>query len=95
MNKKGSPALIVIIIFLAAIVLIFLIVNISDRDCSKDSECPENSYCGSDYQCHQFPDRIVVKESSGLLGPSIVVAVALIIAALIVRLRNTPRKKEE
>ena len=83
MNKKGN-AVAIIAIVLAFIILIMFLVNIGGRECKNNRDCTENSYCGTDYECHQFPSQVVVKESS-YIPAAIIIGVALIVAAWIFR----------
>ncbi len=84
MNRKGNAAVIAVII-LAVLLLLVWLMSVASRECSSTKDCPDHSYCGVDYECHSFPEQIIIKEPSGLLLPSLIVAVGLIIAALIMR----------
>ena len=82
MNKKGSFALAAVAIILALVVLGVFLVNIAMRDCNSNKDCSDNAYCGSDYECHEYPKQIVAKESN-YLSAAIVVGVSLILAAYV------------
>ncbi len=84
MNKKGSLALAIVAIILALIILAVYLVNVSQRECNSNRDCPGNAYCGNDYDCHAFPEQIVVKENN-LVPAAIIIGTALIIASYIFR----------
>ena len=84
MNKTGSAVLITVIVILALVLLIIGLVNVSGRECNKNSECGTDSYCGSDYSCHSYPERVIVKENS-FVAAAIILGIALIVAAYIFR----------
>lgn len=83
MNKKGSVVLVIVIIVLAIVILGMFLVDVAQRDCSSNRECPQNAYCGADYECHEFPNQVVVKESN--LFPALILGVSLVVAAYIFR----------
>ncbi len=88
-HKKGSAAIAIIAIILAIIILAVYLVGIAQRDCNSNKDCSENAYCGTDYECHEFPQQIVVKEAN-YLPASIIFGISLIIAAYIYRGRKIP-----
>jgi len=81
MNKKGIAPIIVIVI-LCVIILIFYVMDVSQRECNSNKDCSKNSYCGADNACHEFPKQIVVTEHNYIL-PAIILSIALIVAAYI------------
>lgn len=92
-------------IFLTVLVLVFLVwlTQYSARACHSNVDCGDNAYCGSDFACHQYPvqkivERQVVQASPGVVNdlvvPSLVIGLAIIISALVVRWRNTPHQPE-
>lgn len=93
-NKKGSTALALIAIILAIIILAVYLVGIAQRDCNSNKDCPENAYCGTDYECHDFPQQILVKEAN-YLPASIIFGISLILAAYIYRGGKIPFVKKK
>ncbi len=79
-----------IILVLCLIILIVYVMDVSQRECKTNKDCSKNSYCGSDYECHQFPKEIVVKEYD-FLFPSIILGIALIISAYIFKGGRIPK----
>jgi hypothetical protein len=84
MNKRGSAGYVVAIIALVAIIMVGLIMDFSSKGCSNNKDCQENSYCGSDNECHQYPDKIIVKQSDNFPA-ALTLAVGIILAALILK----------
>lgn len=82
LNKKADGAVIVLIIILIILVLGWW-YNISQRECDDNNDCDDNYYCGSDFECHEIP--IVTEVKNGLLLPSIIIGIAIIIGAVILR----------
>ena len=85
MNKKAVAPLVMILVL---IILGFVILNFATRDCSKNTDCTDDSYCGSDYECHKYPDKVLVKKNN-LVTPALILGISLIIAAHIYRRKKT------
>ncbi len=87
MNKKADGGLTAVVIILIIIVFFGWLVNVGGRECRSNSECKEDYYCGSDFSCHKFP--IIEKESvvieRNYTAPAIILGVALIITAIILK----------
>ncbi len=99
-SSRKSEAATTILIVLIAVFFIGWIFNISQRECRTNKDCGSESYCGSDFACHQYPtiQKTIVQYS--LLAPSIIIAIAIIIVALIfnwdrLKAREEPRQMEE
>ena len=90
-NKKSEAITLILIIVIIAAFLGWLI-NFTSRECRSNSQCPEDNYCGSDFSCHQIP--IIEKTAVGnsLLMPSIILGIAIIAAALILKSEKLPFK---
>lgn len=84
MNQKGSAALAVVAVVLAFVILAMFLTNIAQRECKNNRDCADNSYCGTDYECHEFPRQVVVKESN-YIWAALIMGVSLIVAAYIFR----------
>ena len=94
MNKKASIALVAVIVILALVILVIFLTNIASRECKNNRDCAENNYCGTDYECHEFPSQVVVKESN-YVPTAIIIGVALIAAAYIFRRQKLPFGEKE
>jgi len=94
MQKKANLGLIAIVIVLGLVILTITLINFYNRECSKNSDCSQSAYCGSDYKCHEFPKEIIVKENSYILA-STILGVAMIIAAYILKGGRLPFRKKD
>ncbi len=94
MNHKGE-AISITTIILVVVILAIILINVGGRECSKNKDCAENNYCGSDYACHPYPSEVVVKENN-FLWSAVILGVSLILAAYIFRGGKIPHlpKKE-
>ena len=83
-NKKAEGITSILIIIVIALFFGWLI-NVSQRECRTNKNCSSESYCGSDFSCHQYPtiQKTVVQYS--LFWPAVVIGIAVIIAAFIFR----------
>lgn len=91
-------------IFALVIILIFIVwlAQYSARGCHTNADCGDNSYCGSDFACHQYPvqkivERQVIEASgagNGLVLPALIIGAAIVIAAWLVRWRNEPHRPD-
>ena len=92
MNKKGSAALAIVAVILALVILGVFLISIAQRECNSNRDCPGNAYCGTDYECHNFPEQIVVKENN-FIPAAIIVGTSLIISAYIFRKGKVKKEK--
>ena len=74
-------------LFLIVILVFFVgwLVEINQRECRTNKDCGLSSYCGSDFACHEFP---VVQQNIvqyNFLLPSIILGIAILLAAWIYR----------
>ncbi len=94
MNKKGYAGLIAVIIIIILICLIWSLVVFNSRECNSNKDCDDESYCGSDFNCHKIPviEKTVVKRS--FTGPTLIIAITLIILAVIFRWEKMFGKRE-
>ena len=85
MNKKADGGFSLIITVVAIFLVVWWLVSVSQRECNKNSECNSESYCGSDFACHQYPNIQKTVIQYNFFLPSVIVAIALILAAFILR----------
>jgi|SRR3989338_9767700 len=91
MDKKGSIGFIAVI--LVIILLGLFLVNLASRECNKNADCSDDSYCGSDNECHQYPEQVIVKDSNYII-PSLILGAAIIIAAWIFKRKDGKEKSK-
>ncbi len=84
MNKKGSLGLIIVIVILSLVILSVYLVGVATRGCNSNKDCAKSAYCGTDYECHDFPKEIIVKENN-FVPASVILSIGLITSALIFR----------
>lgn len=58
------------------------------KECTENSDCPSLSYCGSDFECHTFPNISQNVESADWTTPAIILGLAIILAALILKAKS-------
>ena len=92
--KKAVEMITVTVV--AIIILAFLmglLIDITPKECRTNPDCGSDSYCGSDFKCHQIPviEKTVVKNN--LIIPSIIIGIAIIIAAIILKSEKIPFHK--
>ena len=81
--KKSEAGLTLIIIIIIILVFLGWVVNLSQRECKSNRDCSSESYCGSDFSCHTYPTIQKTVVQYNFFAPSIFIAIAIIIAAII------------
>jgi len=91
--RRAEAGLVIIVILLIAFIFIGWLISLGQRECKSNRDCSSDSYCGSDFACHEHPSiqKTVVKYS--LIGPSLIVGIAIIIAAIILRWKRLNSKE--
>ena len=92
-NKRADAVIITLLILSAAIFVIFWIIDFSSKECRSNANCNDGFYCGSDFACHQIPviEKTLVKNN--LIIPSIIIGIAIVIAAIVLKLEKIPFRK--
>ncbi|MFH1850024.1 MAG: Ada metal-binding domain-containing protein [archaeon] len=96
-GKKGY----VLPLVLVLIVIVFFawLILVNSRECTSDADCGADSYCSVDYSCHKIPviERTVVTEQNvySLRFPSIVIALGIIAAAIVLKKRRPEQKQQK
>jgi hypothetical protein len=86
MNRKGIGAVGVVLIVLLGLFVYWLVTTgLDDPQCERDSDCGPGFYCGSDLSCHEFKIIEQTTIEMDLLGPSLVIGLAILAAAVILR----------
>ena len=85
MNTKGEVVTFLAVVLAVGLVLaiVYGLVQEGSKECRHDSDCKENSYCGSDFKCHQMP--LATGNQYDFKWPAIIIGASLIIAAWIFR----------
>lgn len=99
MFKKADGGLTAIVIIIIIIVFLGWLVNVANRECNKNSDCAKDEYCGVDYGCHEIPvitkTETPVQRTYNFIGPSVIIGIALIITAIILRWDKIKPKKQK
>ena len=83
MNKKGA-ALGIVAVLLALILLAIFLVGLALRECNSNKDCSDNAYCGSDYECHEYPNNTVVQKNN-FVPAALILGVSLVLAMYLYR----------
>ncbi len=96
MNKKADGGLTAIVIIIIIIVFLGWLVNLGGRECSSNKDCREDSYCGSDFNCHEIPiiERTTTVTKRSPTAPILIISITLIILAVIFRWEKMFGKRE-
>ncbi|MBS3132330.1 hypothetical protein J4212_07910 [Candidatus Woesearchaeota archaeon] len=60
-------------------------MNLGQRECSSNESCGKGYYCGSDFSCHEMPTIEKTVVQNNLIVPSIIIGIAIIIAAFVMK----------
>jgi len=83
-NKRAEIVSIILILIVITTALGWLI-NLGSRECRSNTQCPSDNYCGSDFSCHKIPTIEKTSVKNNLIVPSIIIGLAIIIAAIVLR----------
>ncbi len=91
--RKAEAGLTIILVLVIVFVFLGWLFNVSQRECKSNKDCSSESYCGSDFSCHPYPNiqKTVVQDS--FVWPSVIIGIAIIIAAIILKWNNLKSKK--
>ncbi|MBI1936274.1 hypothetical protein HYS31_07595 [Candidatus Woesearchaeota archaeon] len=84
-GRKSEAGLVIVLVLAIAAFFIGWLVNLSQRECRGNNDCSSSSYCGSDFSCHEFPLIQQTISQYSLVAPAIILAIAIIAAAVILR----------
>ena len=92
MNKKAVAWMPIAVVVLCCLVLFIFLIDVAQRECNSNKDCPKTAYCGNDNACHPYPDEIVVKENN-YIPASIILGLSIILAAYILKGGKFPKYK--
>ncbi|MBI4452214.1 hypothetical protein HY637_02185 [Candidatus Woesearchaeota archaeon] len=84
-SNKADAGLTILLVVIIAIFFIWWLININQRECRSNKDCDSESYCGSDFSCHQYPNIQKTVVEYNLVIPSLIIGVAIIAAAVIIK----------
>ena len=82
MGDKSNLVLIIVVIAVSIFLVGNFFLNQASKECKNNKGCSEDSYCGSDFTCHQYPEEIIV-EKNNYVWPAIILGVSLITTAFL------------
>ncbi|MEK6983887.1 MAG: hypothetical protein AABX33_04905 [Nanoarchaeota archaeon] len=94
-NKKSDIGIGVVFLIVILILFIGWLYNINQRECMSNRDCSSEAYCGSDFSCHQFPTKQNSDAQDSLLLPSIIIGLAIIVAAVIFKRDKIVSREEK
>lgn len=92
-NKKSEAGLVVILVFIIVLFFFGWLINIGQRECKTNKDCSSESYCGSDFACHQYPNIQKTVVQYNLFWPAVIIGIAIVIAAVIFKGVNLRREE--
>ena len=84
-HKKSEAGLVIILAIIIIVFFLGWLININQRECRVNKDCGSESYCGSDFSCHAYPTIQKTVVQYNFLIPSIIIGIAILIAAVILR----------
>ncbi len=91
-SKKAAGPVIIALLVIVIVLLVYIVSSRVQRECTKDTDCGDEHYCGSDFKCHE--QKIIEKteiHNYNLLVPSIILALGIILAAIVLRSKRLER----
>ncbi len=94
-KRKADGGLTIILIVVIVMVFLGWLVNLSQRECKSNKDCNSESYCGSDFSCHSYPTIQKTVVQYNFVWPSVIIGIAIVIAAIIFRWKNIRPRKDQ
>jgi len=93
-NNKRAEAVTLILVIVIVAVFVGWLIDFNSKECRSNANCNDGFYCGSDFACHQIPviEKTLVKNN--LVFPSIIIGIAIVIAAIVLKLEKIPFRKK-
>ena len=93
-NKRAEALTAAVLITLIIAVFLGWLINFNSKECRSNSQFQSGYYCGSDFSCHEMPVIERTLRENNLLVPSIIMGVAIVAAAFILRAKNSSRNNK-
>mgnify|MGYP001593632376 CR=1 FL=1 len=93
-NKRAEALTAAVLITVIIAVFFGWLISFNSKECRSNSQCQSGYYCGSDFSCHEMPviERTLIENN--LFMPSIIIGIAIIAAAFILRVKNSSRNNK-
>jgi len=92
---KKSEAATTLLVILVIVFSLGWLINVNQRECKRNSDCSSESYCGSDFSCHTYPTIQKTVVQYNLFWPTVVIGIALVLAAWIFKNGEFRFRKEQ
>ena len=93
-NKRAEALTAAVLIVVIIAVFLGWIISFNSKECRSNSQCQSGYYCGSDFSCHEMPVIERTLKENNLIMPSIIIGIAIIAAAFILRAKNSSRNNK-
>lgn len=87
--KRAEAGLVVILIIVIAVLFIGWLVNVNQRECNRNKDCSSDSYCGSDFSCHQYSNIQNTIVQYNFFWPALIIGAAILTAAWVFRRKES------
>jgi hypothetical protein len=67
-------------------------VSKKGRECNLNSDCGSERFCGSDFKCHDYPSIQKTVNNYNFMPAATIIALAIVLAALILRFKRDQPK---
>ncbi|MAG91492.1 hypothetical protein CMO83_02350 [Candidatus Woesearchaeota archaeon] len=94
LHRKADAATGIALLLIILFLLTLVFIGWTQRECRTNKDCGSESYCGSDYSCHQFPNIQKTVVQNNFFVPSLIIGLAIVIAAVIFNWHKIKQKEE-
>ncbi len=92
-GKRAEVLTATVLIVLIVAVFLGWFITFSSKECQSNSQCQYGYYCGSDFSCHEMPVIERTLTENNLLMPSLILGIAIVAAAFIIKSKNGARRQ--
>ncbi|MBI3034790.1 hypothetical protein HYY71_00560 [Candidatus Woesearchaeota archaeon] len=85
LHKKSEVGIVIILIIVIVLFFFGWLINFSQRECRTNRDCNSESYCGSDFACHSYPNIQKTVVQYNFFWPAVIIGIAIVAAAWIFR----------
>ena len=93
-SKRAEALTAAVLIVVTIAVFLGWLISFNSKECRSNSQCRSGYYCGSDFSCHEMPviERTLIENN--LFMPSIIIGIAIVAAAFILKSKNSSRNNK-
>lgn len=82
-NRRAETGLVIILVIIVVLFFFGWLINMSQRECKTNRDCSSESYCGSDFACHQYPAIQKTVIEYNFFWPAVILGIAIVAAVWI------------